>query len=98
MPKPTLKTHSKPAIRQPMDGAHCFIAVISSEVAKFEMPQIKRRYSVFLICLPLPADPSARGVHPLARRSREELRRFGNNGAKIHIFFDTDVFYDKTRV
>lgn len=33
-----------------MDDAHCVIAVISSEVAKFEMPQIKRRYNVFLIC------------------------------------------------
>lgn len=34
---------------------HCVIAVISSEVAKFEMPQIKRRYNVFLICPAVPA-------------------------------------------
>lgn len=30
-----------------MDEEHCVLAVVGSEVAKFEMPQMKRRYNVF---------------------------------------------------
>lgn len=36
MPKPTLMVYNKTIVCQTMDDAHCIIAVISSEVAKFK--------------------------------------------------------------
>lgn len=70
-----------------MDDAHCVIAVISSEVAKFEMPQIKRRYNVFLICPaahPLPLQDCS---CPIMASAETTVQRYKQLSDWQNIFF-----------
>lgn len=85
MPKPTLMVYNKTIVCQTMDDEHCIIAVISSEVAKFKRAADKTPLQrLFYVRRFL------RGLRsrPLAHRSREGLRRFGNDAAKIRTFRD----------
>lgn len=63
-----------------MDEVHCVIAVVGSEVAKFEMPQTNAVTTSFLYVLSSPPAGS--------RRSRVGLRRCGNDNAKLQTFSD----------
>ena len=49
MPKPTHYGYSMTTIRQPWT-LNIALLRFQNEVAKFDTPQIKRRYNVFLIC------------------------------------------------
>ena len=63
-----------------MDEVHCAIAVISSEVAKFEMPQINAVTTSFLYVLPL----LRRGPKPLPRPRYPSLSR-GSGGVETTV-------------
>ncbi len=74
-----------------MDEVHCVIAVISSEVAKFEMPQINAVTTSFLYVCRSCGEGSKMLetlTPPALPVALEGLRRCGNDGAKIQLFFD----------
>ena len=70
-----------------MDEEHCVIAIQTSEVAKFNMTADKRRYNVFSICSAAPAERAKTLAPPALPVALEGLRRCGNDGAKIQLFF-----------
>jgi hypothetical protein len=58
------------------------------EVAKFKTAADKRRYNVFFICSVAPAERVKTLTPPALPVALEGLRRCGNDGAKIQLFFD----------
>lgn len=78
MPKPTLTVYNKTTVCPTMDGVHCVIAVPirSCEVRDAaDKTPLQRLFMSVVAC--------GGEARPLARRSREGLRRFGNDDAKI---------------
>lgn len=57
------------------------------EVAKFKTAADKRRYNVFFICSAAPAERVKTLTPPALPVALERLRRCGNDGAKIQLFF-----------
>ena len=85
---PRYSIYSKTLYYQTMDEEHCVIAIQTSEVAKFNMTADKRRYNVFSICSAAPAERAKTLAPPALPVALEGLRRCGNDGAKIQLFFD----------
>ena len=71
-----------------MDEEHCVIAV-PLRICEIRYAADKRRYNVFLICLPSPAEQAPPAV-PVAL---DRPPRTGNDAAKIQLFPDMERKY-----